>query len=548
MEKTGVFDWYSFDIDEEDEYVRKSEESSNCFVYIYDKFLGLCLNILIVAIALKVGCSFVRHPVTIPLGIDAQWVLNGVLCSLGVLVSANLLVFALEFIQKKAGYGKRFRKLRKIKRLLVLLKWFIYNNYKADYIGSKGTFERFIYESSFQSGIVAVSTFIIITLSTDVFEGIYIKKTLREKIKETGKTEDILKSFQNQCGHVMNGLDSSGPSISYPDLFLIDLAFDSSSDDSHSYGSGTSIGKYSIKPPAVKCAKDALTLAKDTFNHLTGDGERIAHADFKKAFRSSELGEAALAYFDSDNSNFISRNEMRSGVFSCYKNRILLERTVDMARMYVSSIRRIVNGFVSWALLLVFMFIFNAPLHQILATCLSSAILLNFLARSLVDGLIHNMRMLFSHPFDIGDDILLDGENYMVERIGIASCRFRCRNGGSILFDNTKLWSMKMVNLSKAPQKLMIFTFILEMSVSTEKIREFKKLIQRYVVKHSFAFDDHFTLCCNEDAPKGLADIKVDLILRCKQHFGRAKTLVLRTECISFIKTVLKELDLKFKN
>ncbi|KAI5179870.1 hypothetical protein PAEPH01_2711, partial [Pancytospora epiphaga] len=335
------------------------------------------------------------------------------------------------------------------------------------------------------AGIATTVAYAIGTGIMNWFEKFFIKKTLSKKVTETEKTEKILKTFKYFRYGIEEVISSENEPYECPDLFNIDF-LNCRTEEPISEESTTAVKHAKIKTPAIKTKHDAMRLAKDVFLKASRDGNKLGYKEFLKIFENKEMALSAYEYFNSDADHPIEKKSFRDVTLFFYRNRNILERSVQNTLHFVDMIRKVVFAVIFIFLFVFWMIIFGVPFRDLLALALSSALALNFVASGVLNESLRNIIMIFSHQFDIGDDVIIDDDLLTVYNIGMASTSFLCANGGKIKFLNSDLWRKTIINMTKAPKKILVFTFTLPPTISIDDISLLNSQVYDYLRERQY--------------------------------------------------------------
>jgi small-conductance mechanosensitive channel len=152
--------------------------------------------------------------------------------------------------------------------------------------------------------------------------------------------------------------------------------------------------------------------------------------------------------------------------------------------------------------------------------------------------------VLLSHPFDIGDDVIVDGVDYKVHKIGLVSSTFLGANGGKVKFLNSALWKKSVINMTRAPEKIIVFNFNLDPNLSIDTFRLLKMKIHEYLRRRPFDYYETFSLEASSESATNVNILSCSLILKCKSYKTKSKKFHLRVEATKVLKETFEELSI----
>lgn len=478
--------------------------------------------------------------------------LNHILISILLFCGSYTIIFVLMAIVSKflnrIGLKMIEKRFKSVSRWLSLTIWFLLMLYVSNYI--KEAFkEYFRYIKSFiLSGILTGIVFSGLTLAIEFFYESFVAKSLLSKMKEVDKKEKIISAMKNfryeisesstdetagcDCTQIFFGRDSDVNS----DINISHINLNKKDEDV--------IGALYFKPPELQSVHDAKTLAKDVFEKATSSVE-MNFSEFSDIFPNTQIAIQAFSYFDSNNDQTISKKEFKDTLISFYISRVNLEKGFEIAKGFVEIVNDIAIIAAFSFLILAYLVLFGIPLKELLALALSSALVLNFAVSGLAIDMYFNIMVLLSHPFDIGDDVIIDGCNYTVYKIGLSSTSLLAKNGGKVKFMNRDLWAKTLINMTRAPEKILFFTFKLSSDIDVDKFREMKNRIHSYLKTRRFDFYEAFSLEATSEKATAIEVLDCSLLLKCRSYKTKAKKFGLRAEINKFLLELFKEMEIK---
>lgn len=301
------------------------------------------------------------------------------------------------------------------------------------------------------------------------------------------------------------------------------------------------------KPPIITNAKDAMILARDVFIRASTNGTYLTYDDFNNIFQNKQHADNAFTYFDVTKDKIITRSEFRNVILHFYQNRKLLESSIKKSLYFTGIIQQVIFTILFAILLILSLIIYNVAIKELLALFVSSALMLNFVASGVLNDACRNMIMVFSHQFDIGDEVLIDNSLLTVYDMGISITSFKCENGGKIKFLNSDLWKKTIINMSKAPEKLLVFTIKLPATLGSNDLNKVITLIHEYLLERPYDYFENFTLENTGHDSTGIDVLNASIILKCKGNKSRSKKFAMRAEFTAFLRNLFHEFEVSNK-
>ncbi|KAI8382939.1 hypothetical protein BD560DRAFT_322708, partial [Blakeslea trispora] len=196
--------------------------------------------------------------------------------------------------------------------------------------------------------------------------------------------------------------------------------------------------------------RQAKVLARDIYHNVMGNNpvrHYLIESDLYDFFRTINEAREAFQLFDIDTNGDISKRELRAGCIRIYRERKDLARSMrDMSQ---------VTGTLDIILLVVFaciwavvvMAVFGVNVATQLTPLWSAFIAASFIFGSSAKDAFESILFVFViHPFDTGDRILVDSENWTVASVGLMVTTFLKWSGDVIYVKNTVLATKYIIN------------------------------------------------------------------------------------------------------
>ncbi|KAI5181461.1 hypothetical protein NEOKW01_1642 [Nematocida sp. AWRm80] len=411
---------------------------------------------------------------------------------------------------------------------------------------------RYILERIFACGFLTILAFVGKGLLISTFRSHFLSSSLKDKAKDVEIKEKIINTMREFCYE--DAEDTADPAFAA--CFLVSCLQDEDSDE---IGPNTNSGMEFIKGDIDTIIGDAFTtsifqkkqlsqhemlcLARDVFNKCSKDNESITFNDFCEIFPNAQTAVQAFLYFDTMNTKIISKKEMRDTLGHFYYDRANLQTTYNSLSNFVEVLDNLATIITIIPLILLYLILLNLPIKQIITFSFSSALILNFLISSIAKDFFSNATFILTHPFDIGDEVSIDGKDYVIYRTSLYKTEVLGVDGGKISFLNNVLGTKKLINMTRAPQKLIHISFKLDSKITTEQFKIIKKQMLIYLRENSDIFYETFTIQSETEASCKLEGLNCILVVRCKSIGNRMAKLELKIELVKCLKDILNDIE-----
>lgn len=542
------FNWYE-DAAEMDVEEFEPVEKDRSQINKYFDFLKKVFNYAIVICAPVYVFRYIfdKNTLTI-LNINLNTILILIVLTCGSFNLITLLVIMVHQVLKKIGLQMIEKRFKSMYRWLSATIWFLLGLYSLKYVKEDlNIYYRYV-RSFVLSGILTGAFFTGINLAMQLFYESFLTSSLLAKMKEVDIKEKIISAMKSYRYEISESSTTDTAGCTCTQIFF-GRESETNSDVNISHinlnrQDEEVIGSLYFKPPEIQSLHDAKTLARDVFEKATVKKE-MDFNEFSEIFPNTQIAIQAFSFFDCNDDQTISKKEFKDTMIQFYIDRVNLEKGFAIAKGFVDIVSDILSIVVCGFLILAYLVIFGIPLKDLLALALSSALVLNFAVSGMAVDLYFNFMVLLSHPFDIGDDVIVENENYTVYKIGLSTTSFLARNGGKIKFLNSVLWKKTLINMTRAPEKILFFSFKLNPEINTDLFRDLKSRIHLFLKKRSFDFFEAFSLEATSEQATDINALDCALLLKCRSYKTKAKKFGLRAEINKFLLELFKEMEIK---
>ncbi|ORZ22960.1 hypothetical protein BCR42DRAFT_403679 [Absidia repens] len=207
-------------------------------------------------------------------------------------------------------------------------------------------------------------------------------------------------------------------------------------------------GMASHLPPMTTMAGDSA----DT-NFVGGSGiKTLEKHHFRPYFKTEEQSKAAFDVFDRDGNGDVTRREFRDTVVQIYRERKLLAQCIRDTSQALGKIDIIL--FILVMVINIFICItavFRVNLYQALVPMGTFIMGLSFMFSNTVKVAFESIMFLFvTHPYDAGDNVLIDDTTLTVHNMGITGTVFIRGDGQKVYAPTTVLMTKLITNVRRS--------------------------------------------------------------------------------------------------
>ncbi|KAJ3273643.1 hypothetical protein HDV01_004252 [Terramyces sp. JEL0728] len=184
--------------------------------------------------------------------------------------------------------------------------------------------------------------------------------------------------------------------------------------------------------------KHAVFLSEKLFSKLKStDTNEISVGSFFAYFDKEDEAKTAFALFDRDGNGSINQTELKWSILRIYRERRNLMKSLRDLSSALGTLNSLLYGFSIILSLLLSLPVFGIPITAIVPF---STILvgLSFMFGGTAKVTFDSIIFIFAvHPYDVGDRVFIDGNNYVVEEFNILTTTFTI-DGQKIYIPNCK--------------------------------------------------------------------------------------------------------------
>lgn len=157
-----------------------------------------------------------------------------------------------------------------------------------------------------------------------------------------------------------------------------------------------------------------------------------------------------------------------------------------------------------WMIGLVFMFgNLGYDVSAIIAGMGIGGIAIALAAQTIIGDLFNYFVIFFDRPFEVGDFLVIEDKNGVVDKIGIKTTRIKTLSGEQLVFSNSDLTSSRIHNFKKMQRRRIVFTVGVTYETPVEQVKLIPGLLKEIVQSEKMVDFDraHF---------KGFGDSSLD--------------------------------------
>jgi MscS family membrane protein len=140
----------------------------------------------------------------------------------------------------------------------------------------------------------------------------------------------------------------------------------------------------------------------------------------------------------------------------------------------------------------------DIPITPLLASLTVAGVGFSFAAKDTVENFFGSVAVVLDRPFDIGDWIVIDDIEGMVEEVGFRSTRVRTFYNSLITMPNSNLVKAHVDNYGRRQYRRWKTTLSLEYGTKPDDLVAFTEGVRELIRNHPYTRKDYYQVWCNE--------------------------------------------------
>ncbi|PRW44384.1 Mechanosensitive ion channel 10 [Chlorella sorokiniana] len=236
--------------------------------------------------------------------------------------------------------------------------------------------------------------------------------------------------------------------------------------------------------------QEARRVAYFMFHNIRASRKRhwIQQSDLED-FLPPKQAEEAFRYIDIDGNGRISAGEVRDSVLKIYQERAFLACTLRDTKSVIGKLERLLGAIIHVLFGFFYLYIFGVDVTKAWLTFSSVILAFTFIFGNSIRTVFECVVWLFSvHPYDVGDTLVIGGENHRVAEIALLNTTLVRADGARIYRPNSRLNNESLFNLSRSTNKAESIKLSLDLSTPLEVVEMLRGAVDAHVKANSAEF------------------------------------------------------------
>ncbi|KAJ3320473.1 hypothetical protein HDV06_005296 [Boothiomyces sp. JEL0866] len=241
--------------------------------------------------------------------------------------------------------------------------------------------------------------------------------------------------------------------------------------------------------------KHAVFLSEKLFSTLKSpETNEISVGSFFAYFDKEDEAKAAFALFDKDGNGSINQMELKWAILRIYRERRNLMKSLRDLSSALGTLNDLLYAFSIILSLLLSLPVFGIPITAIVpfsTILVGLSFMFGGTARVTFDSIIFIFAV---HPYDVGDRVFIDGNNYVVEEFNILTTTFTI-DGQKIYIPNSVLSAKTIINVRRSTDMSDYITVKVDFNTPESKLKE----LQTKMIEFTTAQSRNYRPTCSMD-------------------------------------------------
>ncbi|CAG9465989.1 unnamed protein product [Pedinophyceae sp. YPF-701] len=219
--------------------------------------------------------------------------------------------------------------------------------------------------------------------------------------------------------------------------------------------------------------KVSRRFARFVFENIRPAGKDfVERCDLEKILPEGMV-EEGMAMLDVTLDGKVTKEDTHAAVKAVLKERIDLSNALRDTKTVVGTLGRVVAACTNIVVAFIVLWIFQVEILELWLSFATATLAFTFVFGNTLKNIFESVLLLFAtHPFDVGDAVLINNDLYYVMEIALLRTHMRMAPGPQVWFPNHVLNCLPIINLTRSGPRWEPFECWVDVGVDTVKIRE----------------------------------------------------------------------------
>eukprot|EP00257_Ricinus_communis_P014063 XP_015571649.1 mechanosensitive ion channel protein 10-like [Ricinus communis] len=225
---------------------------------------------------------------------------------------------------------------------------------------------------------------------------------------------------------------------------------------------------------------EAKAAAYRIFRNIAPPGSKYIDEEDLLRFMIKEEVDLLFSVIEDAETRRIKRSALRNWLVNIYRDRKSLVKSLKGSMAAIENLNRLASLVMLVVIIIVWLLVMGFLTFQVLVVILSQFILVSFMFGNTAKSVFEAVIFVFViHPFDVGNQCNIDGEQMIVDEINILTTVFVKQDGKKVYYPNSVLISKPITNFYGSLEIRDAVEF--DVSTSTETVQALKEKVKEYL-------------------------------------------------------------------
>ncbi|XP_018489880.1 mechanosensitive ion channel protein 7 [Raphanus sativus] len=233
----------------------------------------------------------------------------------------------------------------------------------------------------------------------------------------------------------------------------------------------------------IRSEKEAKAAARKIFKNVAQRGTKhIYLEDLMRFLRADEAIKTMSLFEGALVTKKITKSALKNWLVNAFRERRALALTLNDTKTAVNKLHHMINFLTAIVIVILWLVVLEIATSKSLLFLTSQVVLLAFMFGNSLKTVFESIIFLFIiHPYDVGDRLVIDTVEMVVEEMNILTTVFLRADNLKIVYPNILLWQKAIHNYNRSPDMGEEVQCCVHITTPPEKIVAIKQRISSYI-------------------------------------------------------------------
>ena len=217
----------------------------------------------------------------------------------------------------------------------------------------------------------------------------------------------------------------------------------------------------------------------------------LDHHFFERLGIPAEVREKIMEVLDTEKAGVLRREQIVRRFVEIYERRRDLAKSLASTTSVLATLERIILSALYFLLVFIVLGIFDQNIVEMWFTASSMLLAFVFMFGNSFKQLFESVIFIFViHPFDVGDNVLIEGERHAIRNIGILTTETVKWNGQVIYYPNMSMSTKPLTNLTRMKKFTDEQTWVVDIATPAHVLEAMPLYFHKWVMDHAEDFHE----------------------------------------------------------